>query len=1575
MIDFSKAGADLEQRRPAKPPAPKAAPRVDFGAAHRAVGAPHIDFTSAGHTLQRTAAPPVQAAPPAAAPVDTSPLSMAQASTPGTGSLAQRKHFPLADLGTAGMTHTTNALEKVGTYTSGAGDLLGAVSRDLDAPPAGATPVERLRNSHVARALRLMGNDIAHLHNMRDVQDEYYLTGQHNLQTLSAQGDRTAQFMLQHPWFTGAATFAGELLDPVNYAPGGIATLLKRAQWLQDAYAAAKAAGRGFAAAHPAVAKHADALQEVLGSGARHLDAGVHPADVPLAHAARRGSLAAVPASIARGRLLTRQIFQGAQPEDIEPALMAAQRRAKEAWLHQQTLAHPALVQRAAQFRHDLQAAHAAGNGPKPSVPALNWQRILGKPSVYDLGEGNWFAQQALADLAPEEQAHVLKIAGEMELAQEGPGMHEITPAQARIANPFRGIMGHTTAITRNERPDILEGGEQVGFVPSRGIWFNDELLGSRGHLGVGEPVDQAKLLTLYRRKQIVAHDAQLPLGDSRRILGDAVPEGGTSAYQALTPQQAVENFLARRYANLIEGRSQQAYTNVRSATGEPLVRKPDMPPFTSSINGKTATVIPQDAAALESLITGKQEADAAEATANRLGMRPGETQSYLNDRPPMRGVAAGRAREAQVAANREAHAAQAASRPLASTHETLSDLGPGQVKEQLRTKAELEGSHVQGLNDQAKHEYRQGERLIALKQRAEAAAKRIIEKYAPTLRAARDLGTQVAQRPGSRENLQAARAARAQAQERFSQALEQFGRADALDPKEYAQAVRGIAQSLLEAARAQQQPFWDALQELGGKIVPDQRWDPQLRRYVDAGEFADLPKRLRGSPKNLKHDPSAPMRHGNLDELADLIRERTGQDLSTSEVLDWFTQARKPNPGAVYADAREELHAQLGAQRSAAQQELEAARTQRGQARAQARTQTAAAKEMSPGDRGTVRGARALVGKNEHFGKTLAKSLAGHYRKSADSIDVVQRGLAQGGEISRRVGQRAIDIADTGHLRSSKALQRGIAGAQSRLAQTEQILTRAAAKANDRAKVAELSRQYAHASASAKLHVQSLYKRILKETPRVHVPPTYDPQVWQPIAHLEIHGRPLNWLDGEGKIMHRALVQQLEYDHAPGAAADAASEAMAELNFLARAGMYTNPAIHPLGNQGMLYAMETGDWKGWLDHAHVLLTGLDPALSADLLTAGPKAGNVLPNLLVKGARSLATYGWRHTARQMAEYASELEIAKRLHVYDETPPMGYDMPESDRAPQYDEQTGKLRGFSTPSRRDEQPAYLENVPIDRLPLPLRAKRLYRGFAAWNHKIVWETSEPLLAARWIRHFLNRGMDEAAAADAARDRLGSDKMTNWWRGRAKTSPPLLFPRWTRTVLWASMHLGLLHPATWNAPLQGTRVQREGEGAGDIPTGANPFAVALPDGTDANTGQAQFTMIAPHNPLGSTENMLAGSAFGDPRYGGIAGHLMPGWAYAAGRLLPVPRLAEGLAATAGTGLTGRYLPGTLISPHARATGDALHEMLQGAAGSVFMPYELGSEALQNPFTLPASLTGSTVYDKHAGFEYPDQP
>ncbi len=101
-------------------------------------------------------------------------------------------------------------------------------------------------------------------------------------------------------------------------------------------------------------------------------------------------------------------------------------------------------------------------------------------------------------------------------------------------------------------------------------------------------------------------------------------------------------------------------------------------------------------------------------------------------------------------------------------------------------------------------------------------------------------------------------------------------------------------AERILAEQLSAQEPYWRALDECGGKIIPDMVFDRTRKRWQRTGEFADLPRKLLGA--NPRRSTTGRV-DGNLDRITQSVRNALGDpDLTTSAVLDFFTPHERPS-------------------------------------------------------------------------------------------------------------------------------------------------------------------------------------------------------------------------------------------------------------------------------------------------------------------------------------------------------------------------------------------------------------------------------------------------------------------------------------------------------------------------------------------------------------------------------------------------------------------------------------------------------------------------------------------------------
>jgi hypothetical protein len=117
---------------------------------------------------------------------------------------------------------------------------------------------------------------------------------------------------------------------------------------------------------------------------------------------------------------------------------------------------------------------------------------------------------------------------------------------------------------------------------------------------------------------------------------------------------------------------------------------------------------------------------------------------------------------------------------------------------------------------------------------------------------------------------------------------------------------IAAEAQRIFDEQSSTQASYWCALDECGGKIIPDMVYDPKRKRWQRAGEFADVPAKLMRA--NPRRSPTGRV-DGNLDRIADGVRGLLGDlDLTTSDVLDFFASHERPSLQAARKLAAAEL-------------------------------------------------------------------------------------------------------------------------------------------------------------------------------------------------------------------------------------------------------------------------------------------------------------------------------------------------------------------------------------------------------------------------------------------------------------------------------------------------------------------------------------------------------------------------------------------------------------------------------------------------------------------------------------------
>lgn len=260
------------------------------------------------------------------------------------------------------------------------------------------------------------------------------------------------------------------------------------------------------------------------------------------------------------------------------------------------------------------------------------------------------------------------------------------------------------------------------------------------------------------------------------------------------------------------------------------------------------------------------------------------------------------------------------------------------------------------------------------------------------------------------------------------------------------------------------------------------------------------------------------------------------------------------------------------------------------------------------------------------------------------------------------------------------------------------------------------------------------------------------------------------------------------------------------------------------------------------------------------------------------------------------------------------------------------------------------ATMRTAPIGSLPtLSAKVKKAVYEAQAWNSRVVFNRGERIYAAYLRRHFLKQGMSEPESANAVRSAFSDDSITD--AEKAATRGTLFFYPWMRTVNKLALKLGVQKPQTFNAPLQGSRVQRETVGAEGVQMSkSNPYALAKP------SAQGGFDYWAPPiwnrslEPLANVVNPTGPSA---------SDRFEPAAQYVAGHLAPAPAL--GIEAMTEAAMGSKVPPWEQLWDPYGSGADALTSGARGVAGQFLYPLRAAEEAATKGVS-PTSLIGGTT-------------
>lgn len=385
-------------------------------------------------------------------------------------------------------------------------------------------------------------------------------------------------------------------------------------------------------------------------------------------------------------------------------------------------------------------------------------------------------------------------------------------------------------------------------------------------------------------------------------------------------------------------------------------------------------------------------------------------------------------------------------------------------------------------------------------------------------------------------------------------------------------------------------------------------------------------------------------------------------------------------------------------------------------------------------------------------------------------------------------------------------------------------------------------------------------------------------------------------------------------------------SRFMSNLDNFGRMGVIYNPIIHGVFNLGSTYIGRTRDAAGLAKAMPMLL--------------GTMANN-----------DKAFNAWK------ASKAQTLALMRAENAYQ---PGGF----SEMLPYFTEKeeerdpTGRITGFKTAGKgSDSYSAMRRSVTRkDALPRGQQVRQLMDNMAEWNSRVVFDRFEPWYAVNLFEHETKRLGSTALAARSVRDAMGTDLITPF--EKQHITPHFWFYPWFKTITRFAVATGIHDPSWWNAPLQGTRVERENSGAGDIRVGNNPYMWVTPG---KGGGFDTHTLPLPQRILNSLATLALGSP--DTRDHSID-RFSPAISTLTGHLAPVESSTLDFAnEVASHGKTPDYA--NPVDPDA-----SLPQMAVQAGGHVLSKYtspieqlkNFGSQVQKDPLGTPGHLLGHAL-------------
>lgn len=747
---------------------------------------------------------------------------------------------------------------------------------------------------------------------------------------------------------------------------------------------------------------------------------------------------------------------------------------------------------------------------------------------------------------------------------------------------------------------------------------------------------------------------------------------------------------------------------------------------------------------------------------------------------------------------------------------------------------------------------------------------------------------------------------------------------------------VRDVAGGMAEEHAIAQQPFWDALQQVGGKIVPDVVWDAGKKKFVLAGEFAGMPRSLLAPLKAIPKPDEAGRALGNLDQVTAIVR-KTHPDITDSEVREFFTRhPRPPRAGDFADDARERVLAEvLPKYRNAGADQIE-----------NLRRDLQAARKGRDVAAGAERGARKATGS---LTGAIAQMRTAAARASGASGAIDAAGDALRGTTVPTGGEAA-------------ALER--IGALDRKARVSlDAQRRAADEVRNRGEVAQAFRK------TADRYYAEVYDTVKQraEASAIKMPEGYVRESSLGLAspsgrEMALDDSFAQFFKGAERLSPRETEQ-----------AGALWRAFQVLNRLARASIVLMPTVHGINNEGMHYLAEGAEFGATPERMAAILAGrvkFAPELEARAVKAG--AVNEYAHRAFGGA--LGETSAHATTTAAGELAGEIG-AKAGPFAGVVKPVARAAINLERGVTIPERIGgraNIPGKPGTTQTHTGTLGTTTVTIGATPeiparlgvkIPLLGGKSF-GYQPMN-EWLWQNAERGYAIDLFDRFTKAGMSDDAAAIRVRNTLGKYGDISPREIQANLDRLFYFLPWMKTVVPFWTRKGIIDPKWWEAPERAIEVNNQAQGYDDP---SRPFTATL--GRRKNGDFRRVVVPLPQRvlePVAALARLPVDVAHGD--FQGVREDAAAPVNYVAGHAsLPLSLLLDALQAAQGGGRSA-LPPWNTFASNPQDPGWKQAAAIAGkAAGHVLAPIEAAGRVADDP------LGGATTYVT-GGFPYGVEP